>query len=167
MPDPEDSAPPSELAFGELPELTRTLRALGSARRAPGPVQSMFFRPLLDARKRAAEARDAHARVRAFDAAQLEKSLDACVERIVAQWPDTRDAAQRAFHAQVSERLVEYRAALVRLQHAGRRVTDSSDPDASAWRAWTAEVRSLFETADRSWIAIQSVVEALTAKRRA
>lgn len=167
MTEPEElGKPPAALAYGELPELTRALRALGSARRSAGPLQSVFFRPLLDARRKAADARDARGMVRAFDAAALGHSLDACLDRIVAQWPDPRDSARRAIHAQLSERLIAYRGALARLGEAGTRVAAGSDGDVGAWREWTTALQAVFETADRSWMAIQSVVDALTAKGR-
>src|SRR5919197_2004478 len=92
---------PSQVEYGELPELTRTLRALGSARRGGGAsAQSSFFLPLVDARRKAAEARSAVACLRAFDTAPLARALDQAIDRIVADWPDARDSARRALRAE-------------------------------------------------------------------
>lgn len=158
---------PHQVEFGELPELTRALRALGSARRNAGALQSLFFRPLLDARRKAADARTPAARLRAFDAAELEAGLDRYVARIVAEWPDPRDSARRAIRAQIAERIREYQDALARLgEDAAAVAAASDDGQLAAWRQWTVQLHATFQSADRSWLAIQSVVNTLTAKRR-
>jgi hypothetical protein len=150
----ESPAPkPGEVAFGELPELTRALRALGSSRRSA-------------ARRKAAAARTPTARLIAVDATELESSLDRALDRIAAQWPDERESARRAIRAQVDERVREYRAALAHLRVLARQASESDEAgQLSAWREWTVQLQLTFQAADRSWIAIQSVVDALTAKR--
>lgn len=153
---------PAEPAFGELPELTRTLRAFGSARRSPGAMQSLFFRPLLDARRRAADASTPEARVRAFDPAELAAALDRCVDRMVADWPDAREPARRAIRAQIAERVDEYRTALTGLETVARALRSPSNASMIVeWRAWTRQLELTFQSADRAWIGIQSVVDAL------
>src|SRR5215217_467833 len=65
-----------------LPELTRTLRALGSRRGRAGlresasSDQQRFFAPLIEARRIAGGARDPESTIAAFDAATLSKALD-------------------------------------------------------------------------------------------
>jgi len=158
---------PHEVEFGELPELTRALRAFGSARRSPGAMHSLFFRPLLDARRKAADARTPAARVRAFDAAELGAGLDRCVVRIVADWPDPREQARRAIRAQLAERIVEYQQALERLQAAAARLAAADEPSRlAAWRLWTVQLHATFQAADRAWVSIQAAVAALGAPRR-
>ena len=158
---------PHLVEFGELPELTRALRALGSPRRSAGSIHTMFFRPLLDARRAAQAAPTPRARLRAFEVAELQAGLDRCVERIVSELADTREPARRAIRAQVAERVRDYRDALSGL---GDRANDllAADDTArlGAWRGWTVQLNAVFQAADRTWLAIESVVTTLTAKPR-
>jgi hypothetical protein len=151
----------ANVEYGELPELTRALRALGSSRRG-GSSQLLLFGPLLEARRRAADARSVHARVRAFSAGDLNRALERAIERIVADWPDARSPARRALRHELVERVEPYSAALRDL---GKLATDAIDADESrqlsAWRSWTRQLVAVFEAADRSWLAIRPVVEAL------
>lgn len=149
--------------FGELPELTRGLRALGSARQG-GASQALFFGPLIEARRRAAHARTAHACVRAFNARDLAAALERAVARIVADWPDERGAARRALRAELMHRLDPYARAL---QQLGDRAVPLSEAEAGsvanlqAWRSWTTQLSVVFATADRCWMTIRTVVETL------
>lgn len=163
---PAPAKAPHQVEYGELPELARGLRAMGSSRRQAGAVQSLFFRPLLEARRKAEEARSALARLKAFDAPELARGLDRCVERIVADCPDARDAARRAVRAGLEERLGEYRASLATMSQAAA-VVRAAGPDTllAAWREWTARLQHVFLCADRSWLSIQPVVESLTARK--
>ncbi|HEY8176449.1 MAG TPA: hypothetical protein VIF32_12190 [Gemmatimonadaceae bacterium] len=156
---------PSQVEYGELPELTRALRALGSARRSGGPMQTQFFLPLLDARRRAAVARSAAACVRAFDVADLNRALARAIERIVAGWPDKRPSVRRALHAELVERVREYVRALALLSERARAALAADEPSKlQAWRAWTVQLAATFDAADRSWMSLRSVVDALPAK---
>lgn len=147
--------------YGELPELTRALRALGSSRRG-GSSQLLLFGPLLEARRRAADARSVQARVRAFNAADLNRSLDRAIERIVADWPDARPAARRALRHELVERVDAYSRALRELDQRAANAVDAGEDDRlSAWRWWTLQLAAVFEAADRAWLAIRPVVEAL------
>jgi F0F1-type ATP synthase membrane subunit b/b' len=153
---------PHEVDFGELPELTRALRALGSGRRKAGAMQAHFFRPLMDARRSAESARSATARLRAFDAAALEAGLNDSVDRIVAASNDTREPARRAFRAQIRERVEDYAGALAQLREAAANVARADESSkVDAWRAWTAELRAVFKCADRTWLTIERVLSAL------
>lgn len=156
----EQASRPEDVAYGDLPELTRGLRALGSTR-AGGALQSQFFQPLLDARRRAADARSADARVSAFNAADLQRALEKLLERIVAEWPDARDSARRALRTELQERTSSYLEALKNLAN---RAHDLRTADESvrlaAWRAWTAELVAVFGVADRTWLTLRPVIEA-------
>jgi hypothetical protein len=160
-------AEPHAVAFGELPELTRGLRALGSARRGASvhdaaTLQSTFFRPLLDARRKAADARDVEERIAAFEAVALGKQLDRVIERIVTEWPDVRASARRAVRAQLQERVAEYSRALSDLARAADELRNASDDTRlQRWRAWTVQLAVVFESADRCWISLRSTVESL------
>lgn len=147
--------------YGELPELTRALRALGSSRRG-GSSQLLLFGPLLEARRRAADSRSVHARVRAFAASDLNRALERAIERIVADWPDARPAARRALRHELVERVWAYSVSLRDLdQLAGEAIGADEGNQLSAWRRWTRQLLVVFEAADRAWLAIRPVVEAL------
>lgn len=165
--DPDRLRDPSQVEYGELPELTRALRALGSSRRSGGSMHAQFFQPLVDARKRAAEARSAAACVKAFDAAELTRALDRAIERIVAGWPDERPSVRRALRAELMERVAAYTRALAVLTDKARTaMAAGDDTKLDRWRAWTSQLATTFEAADRSWISIQSVVDALPVRQK-
>ena len=143
--------------YGELPELTRGLRAFGSARHDARALQSVFFQPLIDARRKAADARDAQAKVKAFDGRELARQLDRVIERIVNDWPDARPSARRAVRAQLQERVTPYAEALGELDARAAELRESDEGDnLTAWRAWTSQLAAVFSCADRSWISLQS-----------
>jgi hypothetical protein len=153
---------PHEVDYGELPELTRALRALGSSRRASGTLQSQFFQPLLEARRKAAEARAVAPCIRAFDAGELERSLQKSIERILSEWPDHRPQARRALRAELSERVGEYSRALRTLSDRAAAVLGAhEDSQLEAWRGWTTQLAATFDAADRGWMALRSVIESL------
>lgn len=161
-PSPERARHPGQVEYGELPELTRALRALGSSRRSGGSVHSQFFQPLVDARKRAAEARSAAACVLAFETGELTRALERAIERIVGSWQDERPSVRRALRAELLERVAGYTRALGTLSERARETLAADEPTKlEAWRAWTTQLAATFEAADRSWISIQSVVDAL------
>lgn len=157
---------PRQVDYGELPEVTRALRALGSPRRSSGAYQAAFFAPLIEARKRAFTADTPIARVRAFDASELGRELDRILERIALRWPDTRDAARRALRAELLDRVAAYSEALGALsQHAAAVVAADEGSKLMAWRRWTIQLMATFEAADRSWVAVSTVVDALPGSR--
>lgn len=160
----------TQVAYGELPELARTTRALGSQRAsgsfpAVGTMQSQFFQPLLDARRRAADARDPGGRIRAFDAKELSRHLDRAVERIVNDWPDARPSTRRAVRAQLVERVSGYASALSMLaDRAESALTADSNRQLQTWRDWTGQLAATFDAADRCWLALRSAAESLPPK---
>ena len=151
--------------YGELPELTRGLRALGSSRHDARALQSVFFLPLLDARRKAADARDADARVRAFDVRELRRQLEKIVDRIVSEWPDARASARRAVRAQLQERVTPYADALLALEIRADELQQADEGDRlTAWRRWTVQLATVFSCADRSWVSLQSAASAIPSK---
>lgn len=157
----------ASVEYGELPELARGLRALGSARDGRGgPMQSQFFHALIEARRRAADARTPAARVSAFDVADLSKALERFLDRLLAEWPDKRDSVKRALRAELKERVAPYSAALARLGHMSAAVLEAGEATRlSAWRAWTAQLVGTFQAADLAWLSLRTAVEALPAKK--
>ena len=161
----------TEVAYGELPELARTMRALGSQRTsgaspAVGTMQQQFFQPLLEARRKAADARDAAGRIRAFDTRELARQLDRAVDRIVNDWPDARASTRRAVRAQLVERVSGYTSALSLLADRAEEALGAAEDDRlAAWRAWTSQLAAVFDAADRCWLSLRSAAESLPAKR--
>lgn len=164
--DPGRAKDPGLVDYGELPELTRALRALGSSRRSGGALQAQFFRPLLEARRKAAEARTAAACLRAFDTAELERSLARALDRMLGEWPDAREPVRRAVRAEMAERVSGYSTALERLSELARHAQSAAETERLlAWRAWTAQLAATFDAADRSWLALSPLVESMSARK--
>lgn len=155
-----------EVEYGELPELARSTRAMGSSRRSGGERQSHFFLALLDARRRAEQATTPEARLAAFDAADLGRALDRAIEQFLADWPDKRPSARRALRAELGDRVASYSASLAELSAASRAVGAAPSAEKlGAWRAWTAQLSVTFDAADRAWIALMSVADSLPQSR--
>lgn len=151
-----------QVDYGELPELARAMRALGSSRRSGGERQSHFFLALLDARRRAEQAASPKERLDAFDAAELIRALDRAIERFLADWPDKRPSARRALRAELGERVVPYSESLEVLAVRSSDAIAALEPDRLAtWRAWTQQLSVTFDAADRAWIALMSVSDSL------
>ena len=151
--------------YGELPELTRTLRALGSSRRG-GTSQELFFNPLVEVLKRAASARTPDAKIRAFDAADLRRALEKSIERIIADWPDDRPSARRALRAELHHRVESYTDALVTLSERALAARDAGEAERlESWRGWTVQLAMVFDVADRTWLTLRNVVDSLPRSR--
>lgn len=151
-----------QVDYGELPELARAMRAMGSSRRSGGERQSHFFLALLDARRRAEQAGSPEARLQAFDAAELTRALDRAIERILGDWPDKRPSVRRALRAELGERVVSYSASLVVLAERASEALEAAERERlTAWRAWTNQLSLTFEAADRAWMALMSVSDSL------
>jgi hypothetical protein len=151
--------------YGELPELTRGLRALGSARHDARALQNVFFQPLVDALRRAADARDADGKMKAFETRELSRQLDRVLERIVSEWPDVRASARRAVRAQLIERVGPYADALDSLAVRAAELRDADEGERlTAWRSWAAQLVTVFACADRSWLSLQSAASSIPAR---
>ena len=151
--------------YGELPELTRTLRALGSSRRG-GTSQELFFNPLVEVLKRAASARTPDAKIRAFDAADLRRALEKSIERIIADWPDDRPSARRALRAELHHRVESYTDALVTLSERALAAHAAGEAERlESWRGWTVQLAMVFDVADRTWLTLRNVVDSLPRSR--
>ena len=126
-----------------LPELGRSLRALGAPRDAAGDAaHSAIFLPLLEARTRAANASPAEVlgalRGNALSARIEANVVDAAVHAI----EDPRRA--RALSAQTTELIAPLRAALLELDT----LSSAARDDDTAWEAWIAQLRRVFGAAD-------------------
>jgi hypothetical protein len=150
-----------------LPELTRTLRAFGSSRArrsVPGgrdtdaSEQHRFFAPLLEARRSAGSA-DAIASMDAFEASTLSKALQETLLRFAADRHVEPGPARRALEAELIDATEPLFEALKSLAHAASAAAAATE-DLRLWRAWSAQLKSTFEIADRVWMAIDDVLDA-------
>jgi hypothetical protein len=146
-----------------LPEVTRALRALGSrrasrgTRRNPTDKEGRFFSPLIAARRASMDARDATSVVAAFDAKRLTREMTATIVDFAAAGGTGHPARRRALEADLSDVSEQLSVALAELDELGQQALSDVD-DLTRWRSWAAAVQRVFEAADRSWAAIEPIV---------
>ena len=142
-----------------LPELTRSLRGLGSHRARPDEDHDRFFAPFISARARAERTSDSTVRLEAFDAARLRDAVERQVlEFARLRYPD-RPPDRRATEAILGECTDDVVRNLERLEVAAAAVR-SSPPEVqlARWRAWRDAVHAVIDSADRCWFAIHPVL---------
>ncbi|MGQ0715523.1 MAG: hypothetical protein ACT4PJ_17635 [Gemmatimonadaceae bacterium] len=142
-----------------LPELTRSLRGLGSHRAQPGEDHDRFFAPFIAARARAEATNDSSVRLDAFHAVRLRESI----ERQITDFARTRYPKQppdrRATEAILGECTDELLRRLENLELAAAAVRQSGDEvHLARWRAWRDAVRDVIAAADRCWFSIRPVL---------
>jgi hypothetical protein len=151
-----------------LPELTRSLRGLGSHRARPDDDHDRFFAPFISARARAERTSEASVRLEAFDAARLRDA----VERQVLDFARTRYPDQppdrRATEAILGECTDDVVRRLERLEAAAAAVRESPpEVQLARWRAWRDAVHDVIDSADRCWFAMHPVLrENVTPRKR-
>jgi hypothetical protein len=151
-----------------LPELTRTLRALGSrrggsdSRSTYAAEQRRFFSPLLEAQRRALDA-GAEDMLEAFDAAHLGKAFTRTLEQFAADRHAVAGPARRALEAELDEAAEPLFRALRTLAAAAAAASKASH-DLRAWRAWMTELRATYEAADRVWVALGPALDAVVVR---
>ncbi len=150
-----------------LPELTRSLRALGARRAKPGADHDRFFAPLLSARRRAQGCATVEECLRICDAAALRAELDRHLRDFArARYPRS-GADRRSLEADLEDAAGRAFARLDELAVAGNAVRKSDDTARFvAWREWTSALRAVFESADSSWLAIRPALEGPRVKHR-
>jgi hypothetical protein len=142
-----------------LPELTRSLRGLGSHRARPDDDHDRFFAPFISARAKAERTSEALVRLEAFDASRLREA----VERQVLDFARTRYPDQppdrRATEAILGECTDDVVRRLERLAAAAAAVR-ASPPEVqlARWRAWRDAVHDVIDSADRCWFAMHPVL---------
>ncbi|MFA6166675.1 MAG: M14 family metallopeptidase [Gemmatimonadaceae bacterium] len=138
-----------------LPELTRSLRALGAARWLRDADHARFFTPLLTARRSAARVRTTEGHVAAFQADRLRRALVEAVDQMAAARHPRAAPERRAFAARVTDAGAAVWAALDALDACGVTLTAAAtDQRVAAWSAWVAALQQLFLAADAWWMAI-------------
>ena len=129
-----------------LPELARSLRAFGAPRDAAGEAaHEAIFSPLLDARARAGVG-DVDAALDALGGSALARRIEARVAEAASAGESDLPHA-RARSARAAELLEPLRAELAALDALAPSARGSG-ADGPAWRAWVAQLRRVFASAD-------------------
>ena len=125
-----------------LPEFTRSLRALGSARWLRDADHARVFTPLLTARRNAARVRTAEGQVAAFQADRLRRALSDGVEQMAATRHPKSPPDHRAFAARITDAGAAVWGALDALETRAIEVGKANTAvRAAAWNAWVAAVQ--------------------------
>jgi len=138
-----------------LPELTRTMRSLGSRRGAVGTDHDRFFAGLLAARRAAEGFVEVDSRLAAFDGRRLTQALTTLLGELAAERFPESGPDRRALEAELLEHADRMYAAVEALGEAANEVRASPAASRLArWRTWTRAAQRLFEEADRCWLAM-------------
>jgi hypothetical protein len=131
-----------------LPELARSLRALGAARDpATEAAHDAIFAPLIAARVRAARA-EGHDIVHSFHGVALFEAIDRGVLAAASIGTDN-PAVARARSASARDAIDPLRLALASLD-AGAQAAVAAGPTSPEWDAWIAALRRAFAAADEA-----------------
>lgn len=135
-----------------IPELTRGLKALGSARGTPAAAHERWFAPLLAARRSVEGVSDPARQVMLLDAGALAgECARALTDMAVAAAPG-EPAAQRAIEAALEEEAAPVFAAIDIMGVAGDALRGGAlDTRIADWRRWVETVRAVFAAADEAW----------------
>jgi len=142
-----------------LPELTRSLRAMGSARAMPGPEHDEFYNALLDARRTAEHAAAPDAIRAAFDAPGLRAAVSQRLREFAAARYQKQPPERRALEAALLDEAEAFLARLALLERAQAALDASAEAERFArWREWSSTLRGVFEEADACWISLCGVL---------
>jgi hypothetical protein len=142
-----------------VPEMTRSLRALGAGLHAGGAEHDRFFAPLLEARVIAERAPNLVALRAAFDAAELRASIERVLEELAANRYPGAAGERRALAAELSDAAQELSSRVVELERAQEALGACDDSERFLrWREWSDALRNVFRGADTAWIAIHPVL---------
>jgi hypothetical protein len=140
-----------EAAGYELPEFTRSLRAL-AVPSAPGSDHDRVFAPLLQARTTAHRVRGPEAQAAAFDAARLEREWRTAIAHLAAARHPRSAPDRRALEAELDELAAPLWSALSRLQEAATAMRLAPpDQRRAHWERWVSRVQGVFDAADDWW----------------
>jgi hypothetical protein len=142
-----------------IPEMTRSLRALGAGSLAAGEEHDRFFGPLLEARLIAERAPNLVALRAAFDAEALRAAIAQVIAEIATERYPREAGERRALAAELSDNAHELFARLADLERAEAVLGSCDDSERFVrWREWQAVLRNVFRSADSSWIVIHPVL---------
>jgi hypothetical protein len=142
-----------------LPEVTRSLRGLGSHRARPDDDHDRFFAPFIAARARAERTQDFRVRLEAFHPVRLREDIERQIAEFARlRYPD-QPPDRRATEAILGECTDELIRRLERLEAAAGAVRESPDEvQLARWRAWREAVRDVIAAADSCWFAMRPVL---------
>jgi len=150
-----------------LPELTLSLRGLGTRRASPDSEHDQFFVPLLAARRRAERVSEPQAKLAAFNAAALRGAVERQLREFAARRYPASPPDRRSLEAELSECAERLLASLDALDAAAREVRAAPDAELFArWREWTAALRRVFDCADACWLGMVPVLSEPPRPRR-
>lgn len=158
---PELNALAAEIAAHvcAIPEMTRSLRALGAGSLAAGEEHDRFFGPLLEARLLAERAPNLVALRAAFDAAALHAAIAEVMEEIAVDRYPAEAGERRALVAELKDAARDLFARIAELERAEKLLGACDDSERFVrWREWSAVLRNVFRRADESWIVIHPVL---------
>ena len=142
-----------------IPEMTRSLRALGAGSLAAGDEHDRFFGPLLEARLIAERAPNLVALRAAFDAQALRAAIANVLAEIAAERYPREAGERRALSAELTDNAKELFGRLAELERAEAVLGSCDDSERFVrWREWQAVLRNVFRSADESWIVIHPVL---------
>lgn len=142
-----------------MPEMTRSLRALGAGSHAGGAEHDRFFAPLLEARVIAERAPNRVAMRAAFDAEALRTSVEQLFEELASERYPGAAGERRALVAELSDAAHELFTRLAELDRAQSALGACDDSERFVrWREWSDSLRNVFRGADTAWIAIRPVL---------
>ncbi len=140
-----------------MPEVTRGLRALGSARGGDVAWQSRFFGPLLQARRRLEEGEPLDWQVVGFDATVLAERLRASLLAVAQERHPSQPPYRRALEAELLDAAEQMFIHLSIVHDAASTLHSAVDAERFVrWREWSAQIRTLFVEADRCGLVIAS-----------
>ncbi|MEK6612331.1 MAG: M14 family metallopeptidase [Gemmatimonadota bacterium] len=138
-----------------LPELTRSLRALGSARWLRDADHARLFAPLLAARRSAARVQSVEGQVAAFQPDRLRRALADGVGQMATLRHARSAPDRRAFVALLTDAGAAVWAALDAIELRAVAVGQAgATAREAAWREWVSALQQLFLAADAWWMAI-------------
>jgi hypothetical protein len=142
-----------------IPEMTRSLRALGAGSHAGGAEHDQFFAPLLEARVIAERAPNLVALRAAFDAAAMRAAIERVFEEIAdGRYPDAA-GERRALVAELSDGAGDLFSRVGELERAEAALGACQDSERFVrWREWSDALRDVFRGADTSWMSIHPVL---------
>ena len=142
-----------------MPELARSLRAMGGSVGGNPAAQDRWFAPLLTMRRTLVGVSDPLRQVALFDVDRVRDELARALEELAAQRVGGDLPRTRALEAMLEEQTPDVRAALARVALAGATL-EGSAPDSrlADWRQWVHEVRALFRSTDDAWPGIARVL---------
>jgi hypothetical protein len=146
-----------------LPELTRSLRALGSETGTGrlGEWQLAYFSPLLEARRRAVDCRSVAELVACFDAGRVERDIRRWTTAIAAEVAGPDEPLRRATEAMLDEAIEPLFAALQQFRQVAAEIAAADEEGHSPREVSGAMLDALtriYRCTDDRWVPVRRVL---------